>query len=196
MPLLTRNGHGWGQEPLSLQPLRPSSAAWGVARARRRPDLMPIRQFLDGERFEARTLRASGILPTKPSATGFDDYAKNMCDLLQVNLGSFWHFYDRVQSFLLSSPAERTQSETEQKRADVARARRRWIREQGMLDPARLVFIDETAISTNMVRLRGRWSRGGAAGRIGRRRCLRAHRAAGRRGAKREDAYFRVTLAT
>ena len=32
-----------------------------------------------------------------------------------------------------------------QKRADVARARRRWIREQGMLDPARLVFIDETA---------------------------------------------------
>ena len=37
----------------------------------------------------------------------------------------------------------------------MARARRRWIREQGMLDPARLVFIDETAVSTNMVRLRG-----------------------------------------
>jgi transposase len=32
----------------------------------------------------------------------------------------------------------------ERKRADVARARRRWIREQGLLDPARLVFIDET----------------------------------------------------
>jgi transposase len=32
----------------------------------------------------------------------------------------------------------------ERERADVARARRRWIREQGMLDPARLVFIDET----------------------------------------------------
>jgi hypothetical protein len=30
------------------------------------------------------------------------------------------------------------------------RARRRWIREQGMLDPARLVFIDETAVSTNL----------------------------------------------
>ena len=41
----------------------------------------------------------------------------------------------------------------EQHRADVARARRRWIREQGMLDPARLVFIDETAVTTNMVRL-------------------------------------------
>jgi transposase len=29
-----------------------------------------------------------------------------------------------------------------------------------MLDPARLVFIDETAVSTNMVRLRGRAARG------------------------------------
>jgi transposase len=42
----------------------------------------------------------------------------------------------------------------------VARARRRWIREQGLLDPARLVFIDETAVSTNMVRLCGRGPRG------------------------------------
>jgi transposase len=42
----------------------------------------------------------------------------------------------------------------------VARARRRWMREQGMFDPARLVFIDETATSTNMVRLRGRCPRG------------------------------------
>ena len=42
----------------------------------------------------------------------------------------------------------------------MARARRRWIREQGLLDPARLVFIDETATSTNMVRLRGRCPRG------------------------------------
>ncbi len=37
----------------------------------------------------------------------------------------------------------------------MARARRRWIREQGLLDPARLVFIDETAITTNMVRPNG-----------------------------------------
>ena len=42
----------------------------------------------------------------------------------------------------------------------MARARRRWIREQGMLDPARLVFIDETAVRTNLVRLRGRAPRG------------------------------------
>jgi transposase len=43
-----------------------------------------------------------------------------------------------------------------QKREDVARARRKWIREQGLLDPAKLVFIDETSVNTNMVRLYGR----------------------------------------
>jgi DDE superfamily endonuclease len=48
----------------------------------------------------------------------------------------------------------------EQQRADVARARRRWIREQGLLDPARLVFLDESATTTSMVRLRGRCARG------------------------------------
>jgi transposase len=42
----------------------------------------------------------------------------------------------------------------------VARARRRWMREQGMFDPARLVFIDETSTNTAMVRLRGRCPRG------------------------------------
>src|SRR3974377_1324546 len=44
----------------------------------------------------------------------------------------------------------------EQKRKEVARAPRKWIREQGLLDPAKLVFIDETSMNTNMVRLYGR----------------------------------------
>jgi transposase len=34
------------------------------------------------------------------------------------------------------------------------------MREQGMFDPARLVFIDETSTSTSLVRLRGRCPRG------------------------------------
>jgi len=42
----------------------------------------------------------------------------------------------------------------------VARARRRWMRERGMFDPAHLVFIDETAANTKMVRLSGRCRRG------------------------------------
>ena len=40
------------------------------------------------------------------------------------------------------------------------RARRRWMREQGLFDPARLVFIDETCTNTAMVRLCGRAPRG------------------------------------
>lgn len=47
----------------------------------------------------------------------------------------------------------------ERERADVAERRRVWIerRQPRMrLDPARLVFIDETAVATNFTRLRGR----------------------------------------
>src|SRR5215471_1924780 len=39
--------------------------------------------------------------------------------------------------------------------AELAGARRRWIREQGWLDTARLVFIDETAITTAAIPQRG-----------------------------------------
>lgn len=59
-----------------------------------------------------------------------------------------------------TSPLKKSLRASEQQRTDVALARRRWIRDQGLLDPARLVFIDETATSTNMVRLMGRGPRG------------------------------------
>jgi transposase len=42
----------------------------------------------------------------------------------------------------------------------VAHARWRWIRDQGLLDSSRLVFIDETSVNTNMARLYGRSLRG------------------------------------
>ncbi len=64
-----------------------------------------------------------------------------------------------ASSFATISASKKSLYAAEQQRADVARARRRWIREQGLLNPARLVFIDETATSTNMVRLRGRCTR-------------------------------------
>jgi len=49
---------------------------------------------------------------------------------------------------------------SEQERPDVAAARAAWQAEQPALDPARLVFIDETGTSTTMARLRGRAKRG------------------------------------
>src|SRR5215510_11102827 len=66
----------------------------------------------------------------------------------------------RVSSLAMASPLKKSLRAEERKRADVARARRRWIREQGWLDTTRLVFIDETAITTNMVRLNGWGPRG------------------------------------
>ena len=42
----------------------------------------------------------------------------------------------------------------------MAQARETWKAKQASLDPAKLVFIDETGASTKMVRLRGRCQRG------------------------------------
>jgi transposase len=50
---------------------------------------------------------------------------------------------------------------SEQDRPDVARRRHWWKRYQGRIDPARLVFIDETWAKTNMTRTHG-WYRRGA----------------------------------
>src|SRR5262249_18497163 len=55
-----------------------------------------------------------------------------------------------------TSASKKTLYAAEQKRAEVARERRRWMRRQGMFDPAQLVFIDESWTNTSMVRLRGR----------------------------------------
>ena len=58
------------------------------------------------------------------------------------------------------SASKKTLFASERDRPDVARRRRRWKTHQGKLDPARLVFIDETWAKTNMTRLRGWAPRG------------------------------------
>jgi transposase len=60
-----------------------------------------------------------------------------------------------------SASKKKTLFATEQDRPDVARRRQRWKAHQGKVDPARLVFIDETWAKTNMTRLRG-WAPCGA----------------------------------
>lgn len=59
-----------------------------------------------------------------------------------------------------ASASKKTTHAAEQERPDVAEARIAWKLEQGSLDPAKLVFIDETGTSTTMARLRGRGKRG------------------------------------
>jgi transposase len=58
------------------------------------------------------------------------------------------------------SPLKKTLHAAEQDRPDVKAAREVWRDEQSSLDPAHLVFIDETGTATNMTRLRGRSVKG------------------------------------
>jgi transposase len=59
-----------------------------------------------------------------------------------------------------ASASKKTLFATEQDRPDVARRRAQWKKYQNRLDPARLVFIDETWAKTNMTRLCGWAPRG------------------------------------
>jgi len=65
---------------------------------------------------------------------------------------------------LLPPPPDHVQKKTahasEQAREDVAARREAWFDLQPELDPAKLVFIDETGATTKMARLRGRSPRG------------------------------------
>jgi transposase len=55
---------------------------------------------------------------------------------------------------------KKTAHASEQQRPDVLAQRQAWFDGQPDLDPKRLIFIDETAASTKMARLRGRAPRG------------------------------------
>lgn len=59
-----------------------------------------------------------------------------------------------------ASASKKTVHAAEQERPDVAEARLRWASDQLQLDPAKLVFVDETGASTKMARLYGRAKRG------------------------------------
>jgi transposase len=104
------------------------------------------------EEFAAEIL---ALIAEQPDLTLVETVGELRRRRIRTSRSSLWRFLDRHGITL-----KKSLQAAERQRADVARARRRWIREQGMLDPARLVFIDETAVSTNMVRLRGRAPRG------------------------------------
>jgi len=96
-----------------------------------------------------------GLIANQPDLTLDEIVAAMRKRRIAGSRSAVWRFFARRNiSF------KKTLYAAEQKRADVARARRRWMREQGMFDPARLVFIDETCTNTAMVRLRGRAPRG------------------------------------
>ena len=71
---------------------------------------------------------------------------------LVVATSSVWRFYDRHKITF----KKKVLHAAEQDRPDVAAARTELKAEQPVLKPARLVFIDETAVTTKMTRLYGR----------------------------------------
>jgi hypothetical protein len=90
------------------------------------------------------------VIADHPDLTLLETIAELRKRRIRTSRSSLWRFLDRHNITL-----KKSLQAAERQRADVARARRRWIREQGFLDPARLMFIDETAVSTNLARLRG-----------------------------------------
>jgi len=73
---------------------------------------------------------------------------------LKIGTRSIWRFYDRTRSH-----SKRT-LHAEQDRPDFAAARAALKAEQPCLKAPRLAFIDETAVTTKMVRHYGRSPRG------------------------------------
>lgn len=75
---------------------------------------------------------------------------------LAVGYGTVWRFLARHGI----TRKKKTGHAAEQDREDVAAAREEWFEGQLDLDPEKLVFIDETSVSTNMARRFGRAPRG------------------------------------
>src|SRR5947208_2159956 len=75
---------------------------------------------------------------------------------MMASTGTIWSFLDRCNLTVKKKSAHAA----EQSRPDVLQQREDWFESQLDLDPAKLVFIDETWASTAMARLYGRAPKG------------------------------------
>ena len=96
--------------------------------------------------------RILAVVKERPDATLKEIKAELRKQRIHTSQTALWRFLDRHDI----TRKKKSLRAAEQKRKDVVRARRKWIREQGLLDSTKLVFIDETSVNTNMVRLYGR----------------------------------------
>ena len=101
---------------------------------------------------EERTAEILAVVKERPDAILNEIVAVLRKQGVVTSRSALWRFLERHN---ITRKKESLHA-AEQHRKDVAQARRKWIREQGLLDPARLVFIDETSVNTSMVRLYGR----------------------------------------
>ena len=101
------------------------------------------------QRIEAHAAFILGQLKEKPDLTIMELREKiRERHGLGFGYGTVWRFLARHGI----TRKKKTGHASEQEREDVKAAREEWFEGQLDLDPLKLVFIDETAISTNMAR--------------------------------------------
>ncbi|WP_298987502.1 IS630 family transposase [uncultured Roseibium sp.] len=107
-------------------------------------------------RMEAHADEVLALIDATPDITLAElaDYLEKAHGL-RVSQSTVWRLLDRH-----GMTFKKTAHASEQQRPDVLRRREAWFDLQPDLDPARLVFIDETGANTKMDRLRGRALRG------------------------------------
>lgn len=137
-------------------------SAASVSRWRRRAEVQgdPRPRALGGDRrsgrIEAHSDVILGVLAETPDIT--------IEELRRLLAGRGLDFgYGTIQRFLVRhgmTRKKKTGHASEQDRGDVLERRRAWREGQADLDPARLVFIDETWAKINMARTHGRAPRG------------------------------------
>ncbi|HTV33801.1 MAG TPA: IS630 family transposase [Methylocella sp.] len=106
--------------------------------------LMPHREFLEAARAEKSDVTLQDLCDRLSSEKG-----------VKADTSMMSRFFRKIGVTLKKTLVAR-----EQDRADISRHRTRWRTYQRRIDPARLVFIDETWAKTNMTRLYGWAPRG------------------------------------
>jgi transposase len=97
-----------------------------------------------------------GLAARKPDMTLDEIVAVMRKRKIPGSRTALWRFYERHNITFKKKSLYASEQDLE----EVARARRRWMRQQGLFDPAHLVFMDESWTNTSMVRLYGRCERG------------------------------------
>ena len=129
----------------------PATAVRWAKRVEITGDVAPLKMGGDhrSQRIEAHAEFILGQLEDKPDLT-IMELREQLRERhgLRVGYGTVWRFLARHHI----TRKTKTGHASEQDREDIATAREDWFEGQLDLDPLTLVFIDETAISTNMAR--------------------------------------------
>jgi len=137
----------------------PATAVRWAKRVETTGEVAPMKMGGDrrSQRIEAHAAFILGEIKAKPDATIME-----LCDKLRerhgvsLGYGTVWRFLARHKI----TRKKKTGHASEQEREDVEASREAWFQGQLDLDPRKLVFIDETSISTSMARRFGWAPRG------------------------------------